>query len=164
YVAPQKASDTQALTYTMIALGPTEEVAAGANLTATLRISGDDWTSAPIYAATGADGRATITVPLPGWAALYKDPDMYLDVGATWQDRAGSNQIPLDLEPMRPLLSSVGTLASPSLNVAAVTEPQPDGSTRLRLVTLDASAQTASGNVLIQADAPSGERQFWSTD
>ncbi len=166
YIVPQqrRANNTRVLTETVSVLGPSGEPAANANLTATLRISGDAWVSAPVYATTRGDGSAAVTVYLPEWSALYNDPGMYLDVQASWHDHAGSRHIPLDLIPLSLLLSGTDSLVSPSLNIAGVIEPQKDGSARLRLVTLDGSVQPMGGAVLVQAQSPSGERQFWSVD
>ena len=164
YVAPtaETSADGTTLTYTVSVLGPHGEPAQGGTLTATLGIFGDRWSSEPLFVQTDADGRASVVITLPGWGALYRDPDIYLHVRASWGDFSGDASAPLDIAFVRPLLAGVNTLASPSLDLAAVVEPQQDGMPRLRLVTLDVNQESAQGFVLVKAVSPSGASQHWA--
>jgi hypothetical protein len=164
YIAPgrEEMFGAQVVTRTVSLLGPAGQPAVSALVTATLRIVGDAWTSSPVLATTDSSGQATIAVPLPAWTGLYTEPGLYLDAQASWRGQHGSSQVALDVVSARRLASGVRDLVSPSLDLAAVAQPQVDGSTRLRLVALDGADNR--GDLLVQARARLGGSQAWAID
>jgi hypothetical protein len=146
--------------YTISALDSRGEPAVGATVSVDLRIEGDSWYSEPVTATLGASGRASLTLSLPAWAAYYTEPALYLNAEVVSGAGSGSAQVPLDMTSPRRALAGIGGLVSPSLDLAAVTQPQADGTTRLRLVTL--STQSPAGDLLVQAVSPDGHRQAWT--
>ncbi|MFL5735601.1 MAG: Ig-like domain-containing protein [Chloroflexia bacterium] len=163
------------VTRTVSVLGPQGEPAAGSLLTATLHILGDTWSSAPVTATAGADGLATITVPLSTWPSPdgsgHNDPGMYLGVEAAWRGYAGTDHAPLNVQTAPRLLSGMVDMASPSLGVAATAYVEGTGTgkaTRLRIVALTVPGTTGAGGsqgeLLVIATLPGGERQDWAID
>jgi hypothetical protein len=164
YILPsaEGAYTSTAITRTVSVLGPSGDPAAGAVVTATLAIRGDSWTSSPLTAVTGDDGRATFVVPMPSWLASYNDPGLYLQVSAESGSLHGSDTLYLDFMPQQSALSGLTQLVSPGLNVAVVARPSPDGNFSLRMVLVDQHAPY--GDILLQAVSPAGERLSYSLD
>lgn len=152
----------QTVTCTIGVLTQHGEPAPSALLTGTLRIRGDAWASAPVTATTGPDGRATISLPLPTWASQFNEPGLYIETRGEWSGNQGSDTAALDLSSPRRLSSGYSDMVSPSLNFAAISQPQ-KGGPRVRLVTLAAPGQDekAGGDILVLAVSCDGERQAW---
>jgi hypothetical protein len=163
YIAPSVAQPSAtAITHTISVLGPSGQLESGAILTATLRIEGDNWVSTPVTATTNDDDRATIVYPLPSWLAGYSNLGVYLNVDASSGMLHGTATSYLDLTSARAAHSGIRQMVSPVLDVAAIARPLSDGTTRLRLVELGISAPV--GDLLVIAQAPTGERSAWSLD
>ena len=165
YIVPgsdMQSAQTSTLTRTVSIIGPGGAPAVGAVISATLRIRGDNWTSRAVKAITDAQGRASVTLPLPAWTANYNEPGIYLHVEAVAQERHGSATSYLDMTSTRSALAGVRQLVSPSLGVAVIAPPSEEGNTRLRVVGL--GAQAGGGDLLVLAYSPSGEQASWSLD
>lgn len=155
-------NDTPAVTRTVSILGPQGEPAVGALVTATLQITGDTWTSQSVTAVADRNGRATLTIPLPGWAANFGEPALVLGVEASLAERHGSSlQYIEDTLPSK-LSSGVRQLVSPVLDLAVVARPMPDGSVSMRLVDLGMS--DTEGAVLILSNTSTGEKSSTAVD
>ncbi len=157
-----QAGQTSTLTYTVTILGQGGAPAEGAAITATLRIKGDRWTSSAVRVVANAQGRASVTLPLPPWTASYNEPGLYLQVEAASQERYGSATTYLDMTSPRSALAGVRQLVSPVLDVAVIAPPVEEGNIRLRVVSLE--AQAVGSDLLVLAQAPSGEQASWSLD
>ncbi|MEO6457781.1 MAG: Ig-like domain-containing protein [Chloroflexia bacterium] len=165
YIVPGtdlQTAQTSTLTRTVSIIGPGGAPAVGAVITATLRIQGDNWTSQAVETITDAQGRASVTLRLPDWAANYNEPGIYLHVEAVAQEQYGSATSYLDMTSTRSALAGVRQLVSPSLGVAVIAPPAEEGNTRLRVVGL--GAQTSGSDLLVLAYSPSGEQASWSLD
>lgn len=161
YIAPSVVYTADAsllITRTVSVLGEAGVPAAGAAVTATLGITGDGWASQPLTALADQDGRATFTVSLPQWAALYKDPGLSLNVQASLLDKAGAGIQYVDLAPANAEQNGLPQIVAPLMDVAAKARSRPDGSIAIRIVELGSTGALTVGNVLLTVQAPSGER------
>jgi hypothetical protein len=164
YIAPGDSIEpgSTAVTRTVSVLRAGGEPAAGAVLTATLGIEGDAWLSQPIRLAANKDGWAAIIAPLPSWLANYNEPALYLRVEAALAGQEGSDRQYLDAMSERAAQAGVRQLVSPLLDVAVVASPQPDRTTKVRLVSLGEAP--LGGDLLALAESPAGERLAWVLD
>ncbi|HYP20791.1 MAG TPA: Ig-like domain-containing protein [Chloroflexia bacterium] len=146
-----------AITRTVSVLGDGGRAAHGATITATLGIEGDSWTSEPVSATVDANGRASFSLPLPGWTALYNEPGLYLNVEAALNDNSGSGRQYLDFAPENTPRIELPQLVAPLMDLVAIARPRQDGTVAVRLVQLDGDADAATGDVLVVAQSPGGE-------
>ena len=151
------------VTRTVSVLGAAGEPVVGAVLTGTLGVVGDSWVSEPITTTTDGAGRATLAARMPLWATYHTDPSFMLRVEARNGERSGSDAQYLDHLPALLREHSERHLASPSLNISAIARSMVDGSTELELSPLDDEAGIA-GDLLLLAQAPTGEALLWTLD
>lgn len=166
YIVPAQeytASESLLITRTVSVLGEGGTPAAGVEVTATLGIQGDTWLSEPVTATANPDGRATFTLPLPAWISAYNDPGLYVDVTANLADQTGSSRQYLDFTPPSAQLG-LPQIVAPSMDIAATERNRQDGSVAVRIVELGAESAVTTGNVLVAAVAPSGERSVQVVD
>lgn len=160
YIEPAQeytASKSLLITRTLSVLGEGGAPGAGVVVTATLGIQGDTWTSEPVTATADSDGRALVTLPVPAWITAYNDPGLYLDVTADLADQAGGSRQYLEFAPMF-AQAGLPQIVAPSMDIAATARNRQDGSVAVRIVGLEAAGAITTGNVLVAAVAPLGER------
>ncbi|HEX8218339.1 MAG TPA: Ig-like domain-containing protein [Chloroflexia bacterium] len=161
YIAPAREYTSPtglAITRTVSVLGDGGRAANGATITATLGIEGDSWASEPVSATVDASGRATFSLPLPGWTALYNEPGLYVNVEARLNGRSGSGRQYLDFAPDNTPRIELPQLVAPLMGLVAIARPRQDGTIAVRLVQLDGEAEQAgTGDLLVAARAPGGE-------
>ncbi|HYP42326.1 MAG TPA: Ig-like domain-containing protein, partial [Chloroflexia bacterium] len=151
YIAPGDSIEpgSPAVTRTVSVLRAGGEPAAGAVLTATLGIEGDEWLSQSIRLAADKDGRAALVAPLPAWIDNYNEPALYLKVEAELSGQGGSDRQYLDAMSERAAQAGVRQMVSPVLDVAVVASPQADRTTKVRIVSL--SEVSPAGDLLALA-------------
>jgi hypothetical protein len=160
------------ITYTVSVLGANGNPASATLITATLRIEGDTWASLPVTATTDANGMAVLSLPLPSWFDRFNEPAIYLHAAAGVDGLQGSDDLPLDFTSQANTASGQTQIVAPDLNVAVVARPLPTPDQQespplntgflVRAVLLDPSIE--SGDILLLAQAPSGERLSYPLD
>ncbi|MDQ5864680.1 MAG: MG2 domain-containing protein [Chloroflexota bacterium] len=163
YVAPAQEYTSPiglAITRTVSVLAAGGQPARGAVVSARLGIEGDSWTSEPVPATVDSNGRATFTLPLPEWTALYNEPGLYLSVEAELDGTSGSARQYLDFAPENTPRIELPQLVAPLMGLVTIARPRQDGSIAVRLVQLDGLAGGgATGDLLVVAQSPGGDRQ-----
>lgn len=161
YIAPAQEYTSPvglAITRTVSVLADDGIAASGATITATLGIEGDSWTSGPVTATVGRDGRVTFTLPLPSWVSLFNEPGLYLAVEAELNGKRGSDRQYLDFSPDNTPRLELPQLVSPLMDLVAIARSRQDGTIAVRLVQLTGVAEGGStGDVLVIAQSPYGD-------
>lgn len=148
------------LTRTVSVLTEGGQPAAGAAITGTLRIEGDTWASMPVAATTDRNGRATLTMLLPSWVALYNDPGLYLGVEADLGGKTGTDKLYLDFTPENTPRLELPQLVAPNMDLVAIARTRQDGTLAVRLVQHEAAGDgEAAGALLVTAESPRGDYQ-----
>jgi hypothetical protein len=165
-------TNSASITYTVSVLGTNGNPAAGALITGTLGIVGDQWASTPVTATTDSSGASVLSLSLPSWFDRFNEPGIYLHAEAVSGALHGSDQLPLDFTAQASAASGQTQVIAPDLNVAVISRPISDPSQQeapslntgflVRAVLLDPSL--AGGDTLLLAQALSGERLSYALD